>query len=138
MTLPAARARIDPETVAEIVRLDIHGLSHTAIARQVGVNRRTVGRALDRVKSAAGAMRPLEQELNAALNQYRELQRVAWQGIDKGMATTGKPPALLLQEVRLSQARIDDLLGLLEALASEAPEARHRLAERFREIAGQG
>lgn len=150
---PARTARIDDETAAKICRLDVHGLSQRVIARQAGVNPRTVARVLERVKAATAAAKPLEQELAAAIATYHELQRVAWAGIDTAMERTGKPPALLLAEVRLCQQRIDQLLGLepirpevieirqyqsvvLEALAHETPEARSRLAARFREIAG--
>jgi Helix-turn-helix domain len=151
--LPSRAPRLSIETVTEILRLDVHGQSQAAIAREAKVHPRTVKRVLERIKATAGAMRPIEEELARALRVYREVQRTAWEGIASSVQERGRVSAMLLAEIRLSQQRVDQLLGLepvrpevieirqyqgvvLDVLAQETPEARLRLAQRFREIAG--
>ena len=113
--LPARAARISDEIATEIVRLSVRGFSDSEIARRVGVHRRTVRRALDRTRAALSINTETEQDRAEALATYREIQRTAWAAVEAAEDLGQPAPARHLAEIRLTQARIDALLGLAPA-----------------------
>jgi transposase-like protein len=144
--MPRRAARISEETQAEIVRLALHQMSQTEIARKTGVHRQTVKRVLKRTRAALQINQDLEQDRAEALAVLREVQRAAWAAIDEG-----RTPARLLAEVRQAQQQINALLGLaplspddpatqlqefkllvVGLIRREAPELAPVLAERLR------
>jgi hypothetical protein len=125
VSLAQRAPRITEGQHREIVRLAIRQLPQTEIAERVGVNRHTVRRVLNRVRSALAINEDLESARAEAVAVYRELQRSAWEKIEEGRA-----PAGLLGEIRQAQSRIDTLLGL----APGSAEDERAELERFKSI----
>lgn len=142
-SLPKQTARVSDEVQAAIVRLAIRQVSHAEIARRLNVHRQTVKRVLVRTRAAMAISHDTDQERAEAVAVYREVQRAAWEAVDKGR--TGA-----LAEVRQAQTRIDALLGLpldgpedpliqlqrfkadvLAAIWAEAPDVGPRIAQRL-------
>jgi DNA-directed RNA polymerase sigma subunit (sigma70/sigma32) len=145
--LPQRSARIPDETQADIVRLAIRQVSQAEIARRLKIHRQTVRRVLKRTSAVLAIERDVEKDRAEAITVYREVQRAAWEAIE-----AGKRAAELLAEVRQSQQRIDNLLGLavtapddpallleqfkrtvVAVIQAEAPELAPRLAQRLLE-----
>lgn len=152
MTLLRRSPRLSDQQQAEIVRLAIHQVPQVEIARRVGVHRQTVKRVLERTRAALTINQDVEQDRAEALAVYREIQRSAWDAIERGRSS-----AILLGEIRQAQQRIDNLLGLAPAdpddpglqlrefkaivvglIRREAPQLAPKLAERLLEVAQQG
>jgi len=148
-SLPARAARIPDEKTAQILRLAIRQLPHTEIAQRTGVHRHTVRRVLKRTRAALAINEDLSADRAEAIAVYREVQRTAWEAVEKAQER-GRSPAMLLAEVRQSQARIDGLLGLapsdpddpvqalqrfkatvVSLIQLEAPDLAPRLAQRL-------
>jgi hypothetical protein len=148
-SLPARAARIPDETTAQILRLAIRQVPATEIAKRAGVHRHTVRRVLKRTRAALAINEDLSADRAEAIAVYREVQRTAWEAVEKAQEK-GRSPAALLGEVRQSQARIDGLLGLAPAdpddpmlllaqfkqkvitlIHEEAPELAPRLTQRL-------
>lgn len=127
-------------------------MPHTEIARRTGVNRHTVRRVLKRTRAALAITEDTAELRAEAIVVYREIQRTAWEGVERAMER-GRSPAMLLAEVRMAQQRIDALLGLAPTseddpvqqfkaivvglIQAEAPELAPRLAQRLLVAAGK-
>jgi hypothetical protein len=154
--LPARSPRISDSTAAEVVRLDLRNVPKTQIAKRLGLHRQTVARVLARTRAAMTVANShdlhLERERSLAL--YKEIMREVWEGVEAAKRS-GKSPAALLAEARLTQSRIDTLLGVtsgsspddphlqlasfravvLEVVRTRAPELAPVLAGRLLEVA---
>jgi len=142
-SLPKQTARISDEVQSEIVRLAIRQVSHAEIARRLNVHRQTVKRVLVRTHSAMSISHNFDIERAEAVEVYRQIQAEAWRAVEQGKLGA-------LAEVRMSQQRIDALLGLplngpedpqsqlqrfksevLAAIHAEAPDVGPRIAQRL-------
>lgn len=125
---PKRASRLTDEQVREIVRLDLRQVSEAEIARRLNISRKSVRRALDRMRATLAIAHDLSVERAKSIATYLEVQRAAWQAVEDAQRR-GRSPALLLAEVRLCQARIDAVMGL--APDPDAPLAQLHL---FRQI----
>jgi len=141
--LPKGTARVSDEVQAEIVRLAIRQVSHAEIARRLNIHRQTVKRVLVRTRAAMSISHNFDIERAEAVEVYRQIQAEAWRAVEQGKLGA-------LAEVRMSQQRIDALLGLplagpedpqsqlqrfksevLAAIHAEAPDVGPRIAQRL-------
>jgi transposase-like protein len=142
-SLPKQTARISDEVQAEIVRLAIRQVPHVEIGRRLNIHRQTVKRVLTRTRAALAISHDTEQERGEAVEVYRQIQAEAWRAVEQGKLGA-------LAEVRMSQQRIDALLGLplagpedpqlqlqrfksevVAAIRAEAPDVGPRIAQRL-------
>ncbi len=148
--LPKQSARVSDEVQAEIVKLAIRQVPQVEIARRLNVHRQTVRRVLTRTYAAMAISHDTDKERAEAVAVYREVQAEAWRAVEQGKLGA-------LAEVRMSQQRIDSLLGLpldgaedpqlqlqrfktdvLAAIRAEAPDVGPRIAQRLLAINRQG
>ncbi len=141
--LPKQSSRVSDEVQAEIVRLAIRQVPQVEIARRLEVHRQTVKRVLTRTHAAMSISHDFDQERAEAVAVYRAIQGEAWRAVEQGKLGA-------LGEVRMSQQRIDVLLGLplagpedpalqlarfkkdvVAAIHAEAPELAPRVAQRL-------
>jgi hypothetical protein len=72
---------------------------------------------------AAANSRDVQLERERSLALYKEILREVWEGVETAKRS-GKSPAALLAEARLTQSRIDTLLGITTAPVPEDPHVQ--------------
>jgi len=81
-----------------ILRLAVRQLPHTEIATRIGVHRHTVRRVLKRTRAALSINADLSADRAEAIAVYREVQRTAWEAVEKAQAR-GRSPTMLLVDL---------------------------------------
>jgi hypothetical protein len=139
-------AKLTAEQISAICRRDLQQVPEVLIARELQLNRRTVARALARMRAALSVSASLDEERGRALGVYRELQREGWAAAAEARQR-GRGSAPYLSVVLAAQGRIDRVLGLdvgvandevavfkrtvVDMIRSEAPAVAGTLAQKF-------
>ena len=145
--------RLDPGIQERIIRLDIQDVPRSTIAKEVGVNRRTVDRTIDRHYKHLGIGRDVDADRERAIAIYTEVKAAAWRQIERDEERQDVRPAQLLTVLK-AQERIDRLLALtptgpddpvmvlsqlkqtvVNLILSEAPQLAPVLAQRLQALA---